>query len=133
MSIKPIEEQFQAIQLKYNPLKDSRAPFTAISPTPMQFKILKPSPAISVKTSSEKNESVEQTMLKYILKKYGKQGENILSQREENLLPFYIEGYLLKQNFTDPNGEFHTILQLVHEAGERTLGTRSCSAMRSLR
>ena len=72
-------------------------------------------------------------MLKYILEKYGKQGENILSQREENLLPLYIEGYLLKQNFTDPNGEFHTILQLVHEAGESALGTSrlACSAIRS--
>ncbi len=134
MSIEPIAKQLQAIQLEYDDLKSSSPSFSTPNPAPMQFTTPKPRPMVSVEKPSEKNNAIEQTMLKYILEKYGKQGENILSQREENLLPLYIEGYLLKQNFTDPNGEFHTILQLVHEAGERVLDSRlSCSAMRSFR
>lgn len=141
MSTKPIEERLQAVQLKYDALKDSTASLTPTSPLPMQFTRPRPRPMISVETPSEKNDAVEQTieqtMLKYILEKYGKQGRNILSQKEENLLPLYIEGWLLNQNFTDPNGEFHTILRLVHEAGIQfqpaTTNRSSCSAMRSLR
>jgi hypothetical protein len=120
VSIKPMKDQAQAIQLKYSALKKPADPWIANHPALMQFTHQKPNSIISIEMPSEKNDGIEQAMLKYIVDKYGNHGENILSPREENLLPLYIEGYLLKQNFTDPQGEFHTILQLVREAGEKS-------------
>ncbi|HQZ88220.1 MAG TPA: hypothetical protein PLV31_04180 [Gammaproteobacteria bacterium] len=115
MSIKAIKEQLEAIQFKYDALKPSSTSFAGTGSRPMQFTT--PKPKISVETLPEKNDAIQSAMLEYILNKYGKKGKNILSPKEENLLLFYIEGYLLNQNFIDPKGEFHTILQLVHEAG----------------
>lgn len=56
-------------------------------------------------------------MLQYILDKYGENGQNILTDKQKRLLPHYIEAYNLNQQFLDPNGEFHIIHRLVHEAG----------------
>lgn len=130
MSIKPVEEQMQAIQIKYSTLKKPADPWIANRPAPMQFTHRKPNPMISAEMRPEKNAGIEQAMLKYIVDKYGEHGENILSPREGNLLPLYIEGYLLKQNFTDPQGEFHTILQLVREAGEKSFTDEGKSRFR---
>jgi hypothetical protein len=120
VNIKPIEEKIQAIELKYGALEKPTDFWIANRPAPVQFTYRKPNPMISAEMSPEKNAAIEQAMLKYIVDRYGERGENILSSKEENLLPLYIEGYLLKQNFTDPQGEFHTILQLVREAGEKS-------------
>ena len=130
MSIKLIEEKIQAIQLKYSALKKPADPWIANRPAPMQFIHRKPNPIICAEMQPERNAGIEQAMLKYIVDRYGKHGENILSPKEENLLPLYIEGYLLKQNFTDPQGEFHTILQLVREAGEKSFANGDKSRFR---
>ncbi len=131
MSIKPIEEQMQAVQIKYSTLKKPADPWIANRSAPMQFTYQKPKPMISAEMRPEKNADIERAMLKHIVNKYGEYGENILSRREKNLLPLYIEGYLLKQNFTDPQGEFHTILQLVREAGEKSFTNEGKSRFRS--
>ncbi len=130
VSIKPVEEQIKAIQLAYNTLEKPADPWIANRPAPMQFTHRKPNPMISAEMRPEKNAGIEQAMLNYIVDKYGQHGEDILSPKEENLLPLYIEGYLLKQNFTDPQGKFHTILQLVREAGEKSFANGDKSRFR---
>jgi hypothetical protein len=62
-------------------------------------------------------DALEKTMLQYILDKYAENGEDILTDKQKRLLPHYIEAYNLNQKFLDPNGEFHIIHRLVHEAG----------------
>lgn len=119
MSIKPIADQLQAIQLKYNALRGSSASFTATGSAPMQFTTPKPRPKISVETPSEKNDAIQSAMLEYILDTYGKNGKDILLfPRDEKLLTTYIEAYVEQLDVRDLKGDLHAILAMVREAGE---------------
>jgi hypothetical protein len=133
-----LETKLKSVQLKYNTLMNTADAFPPNGPSPIQFTTRKkPSPIISVESLPEHNDAIQSAMLKYILDKYGKNGKDILLPKQEDLLPLYIEAYLLKQQenlpplyieaylkqqfikFKEDDLETtHTILQIVHDAGE---------------
>ncbi|MGH7890047.1 MAG: hypothetical protein ACRENF_05810, partial [Thermodesulfobacteriota bacterium] len=69
---------------------------------------------------SRRLEDAQLKYMQYILNHYGDAGKNILDDKQKRLLPLYIEAHLLNQKFRDPDGEFHMIHRLVHEAAEKT-------------
>lgn len=127
---KPIVEQLEAVQaeyLKYSAAKqDPSDLFARPSPTPMRFTPEQPEPVFfvsSMEMASENDNRFADAMFKYILHNYGTEGQDILTPKEINLLPHYIDAHLLKldQNFSDPEDKFHKILGLVREASEKCL------------
>ncbi len=130
MAKSSIKEQLEAVQLKFkeasDTLKNSPSSLAPSDAAPVQFSSHRPSPTnvadLVIETS--KSDGIAERMLDYILKIYGKEGRNILLETEENLLPHYIDGYLLKQQLKlvdNKDGKFHKILQLVHAAGQEFL------------